>query len=195
VSTLQETAERIRGELGANVTCRGKTPAPRTITLGPDELAHTWEGRPEGSICIGIRLPSVGEKDSILKEAIDLVLKADDEMSNEDAQLVFEKHQVRLLVSRSICDPNDVTKAHPLFLAPDLMIPRCFTERAVARIFDACEMLAVESSPISPEVSDDEVELLCTSLNGETLGKLEPHREARARRFLWFVLEELKRSA
>ena len=193
MSTLAETTERIRLELGGRVTHAQATPAPRTVVLGQDELAHTWEGRPSGEVCLGIRLPSVGDKELILKEALERVVKAET-LADNDAQDTFDRYQVELFVARSICDPNDVGRSHPLFPAPDLQVTRCFTERALKRVFDECEKLAIESSPISPEATDDEVELLCTALNADSLGGLEPHREARVRRFLWFVLDELKRS-
>lgn len=193
MATLAETTEKIRQELGARVTARGATPAPKTLLLGPDELAHTWEGRPQGSICIGLRLPSVEDKDAIIKEAIERVIKDHDLPTDEDEQARFERYRVQLYVARSICNPDDVQQPHQLFKAPDLQVPRCFTERALNRIFDECEALAISSSPISPEITDDEIEMLCTVMNSESLGSLEPHREARARRLLWFVLDELKR--
>jgi hypothetical protein len=193
MSTLAETTERIRSELGGRITYAQATPAPRTVVLGQDELAHTWEGRPSGEVCLGIRLPSVKDKRLIDKEAIEYAI-SDDALVRNDPQEAFEGRRVELFVARSLCDPNNVGGAHPLFPAPDLQVTRCFTPRALNRIFDECEKLAIESSPISPEATDEDVELLCTALNAESLGGLEPRREARVRRFLWFVLDELKRS-
>ena len=192
MSTLEETTDRIRSELGFRATGINATPAPRTVVLENAELAHTWEGRPAGSICLGIRSVSVIEKDSIIKEALLKAVNFDDPDPQIDRQEVFDTEQVRLFVARSVCDPNDVTRCHPLFPAPDLQIPRCLTPRAINRVFDACERLAVETSPISPEISDEDLELLAMSLNGDTLRAMPGHKEARARRWLWFLLEEIK---
>jgi hypothetical protein len=132
------------------------------------------------------------DKDAIIRGAIDQMTNDTTSEVIANPQDRFEDIRVRLFVARCICDPNDVGSAHPLFLAPDLQVQRFLTEEAIKRVFDECEKLAVESSPISPEITNDELELLATSLNGDTLGSLEPHREARARRWLWFVLDEIK---
>jgi len=194
VSTFEETTNEVKRQMGSRSAAM-TVPAPRTVTLHNNELSHLWgEGRPSGAICVGIRSIGVLAKDSIVRAAIEELTSDSVTDHLAEPQERFEELRVRLFVSRSMCDPNDVGSAHPLFPAPDLQVPRYLTEQAIKRLFDECERLAVETSPIMPEITDEDLELLALSLNSETLSSLEPFRAARARRWLWLVLDEIKNS-
>ena len=112
-----------------------------------------------------------------------------------DADTLFNDHLMTEIVSRTICDPNDVTRVHQCIPLPQDMVREYMTPDGVKLVFQAYERLVLETSPITHELEDDELPLLIAHLVKDSLTSLPPARAKSARRLLGYVLSELAQAA
>ena len=163
--------------------------APRTVELTPDRFADTWEGRPIEPIVVGLRVPAEADLQSARDNAAALV--SDKKGLTEEG--VVNAHNDALLsiaVARGICDPNDVTAAHPFFELADDIVPLALKSNTIRWLFDEIERLHVEQSPIFPEATPEEVLALSDLLATEDpFCRANPVDAMRARRYLRFALD------
>lgn len=166
-------------------------PAPRRVTLQPEQFTSEWPGRPREAVVFGLRLPAEKDFEGAGVEARRQV-KA---MSLPDAEVddAIELAFSRVLVARALCDPDNVTAAHPVLPLADDQVARAFPPLVIKNLFLAVHKLHVEQSPGYGEADDIEitrlVEILCLD---DPFHRLAPDKEARVRRYLAFVLEELE---
>jgi hypothetical protein len=100
---------------------------------------------------------------------------------------------MRMIVARGICDPNDATKPHPLFELADDVVRAALPSATVRYLFEEIEKLQVETSPLHPEASAEEVEELAAILTDHDVwSRLPADRCVYVRRYLRFALEELR---
>ena len=165
----------IEAELRKTNGAKRPMPAGRTETLQPEAFLEEYEGRPVSPIVIGLRTPN----DTDYARAI---------ACDSDSAAMLS------LVATGICDPNDCKRAHMSFPEPDLQVKHLKPE-TIRYLFDRIEQLHLETSPIIPLATDEELFLLGDALqNGERLDAIETENVARAnriRRLATVVLEAL----
>ena len=183
---------KVAGPAGAQPRL-APTPAPKTLTLRPEQFASTWSKRPSEPITIGLRVTSEHDRDGAEIEAYRVI--GEKPLDNEEALArSFEDTRACVVVARGICDPNNVLSPHPLLPLPDDQITRAFPTSTLRWLFDEIDVLNVSQSPGFSEASDEEVAKLCDilTLDDSPIDSLPPMRAARMRRLLWAVLTEIE---
>lgn len=131
-------------------------PPGRTLILEPWVFADDWEDKPRETVCVGLRLMSEADKSKARGEAEKLA----DELHRErnlnwlDA---FNDCLIRQVAALGICSPNDVTKPFDLLTFAEEQVRIALTSRGAAFIFEAIQRYDIESSPLSPEITDEEI--------------------------------------
>jgi hypothetical protein len=163
----------------------------KTLELEPSAFAPTWEKAPRSKICIGLRGVSDGDESTARAEAEKLA-REDYKHEDQDNYIdCFNDLLMRNIVARGICDPNDVTKPHPTFKNAETRV-RYLTPASVRYLYEELERLQLETSPLHPEATDDEIAKLVDALfGGQALTKLPEPQARRVRKLLRYVLEEL----
>ena len=174
-----------------------KIPAAKTFLIEPQHFAATWTNKPIEGILLGIRVPSEKEVQGARVEAIKAARNAQVEDDDPDADMIriqtFNDTLLCLAVASAICDPKDVSAPHPFFDMPDDLVPLALTPKTIQHIWDLCESLHVEQSPIFPEITEEEEVLLIAKLTEDDPYKgIDPVQAKKARRFLKFALDILE---
>jgi hypothetical protein len=166
------------------------TVAPATIILHPNDFASDWAQRPADDICCGLRVLSADAEDSAKAEARKKVVDSDGDIETE-----LRRQYLIQYCALSLCDPNDVERhCEPFDMASD-QLPVALTSNALLRIYDTAERLKIESSPLFSEATDDDAADLAGELLGgalEDLATKDTAKAARCRRYLRFVLDDLR---
>lgn len=177
----------------------GKNPASKTFLAKPEHFADSWADRPVDGILLGIRVPSEREIQGARTESIKIarnVQHEDDAPQDEINQAKLTAFNDALLacaVASALCDPNDVTAAHPFFDMPDDMVPVAFKSKTIQHIFDLIEQLHVEQSPVFEEITEAEEIKLSNLLSEDApYAGVERVQAMKARRFLKFALDILE---
>lgn len=178
-----------------------KRPAPRTFKLRPEHFAESWGRRPAAAFDIGLRVP--GEQD--YRNANAEAEKAQDEAVEHAARnnlsqdrqreagiKAFNTRLIDFCVARGVCNQHNVVAPHPYFELADDEIPLALTSKAIGRIFDEIERLAVDQSPIFLEATSDELLRLATWLStDDPFSEMDPTKRGRCLRYLKLVLDTL----
>src|SRR5258708_5142181 len=124
-------------------------PAPKPVlrkptvclVLPPSTFSEEWSNRPAHDIVVGLRRLSAFDDQSAVavasKRVIDVL--SDEDGTLTDAQAADEIYNNELFayaVARSLCDPNDTAKAHPLFPLAEDQVPQYFTSPGIRFVWD-----------------------------------------------------------
>jgi hypothetical protein len=182
MSTFEQTAAAYR-------TQRAKG-ASATIVLHPSDFASDWPNDPKEDICCGLRILSADGEDSAKEQAYK---KAIDATGDIDAEL--RRWYLIFYCALALCDPNDVERhCEPFDMASD-QLPVALTSQALLRIYDTAERFKIESSPLFPEATDEEIGDLAGELLGggvDDLAKTNPVVAARVKRYAKLILDDLR---
>lgn len=160
MATLNELLEERRKANGS----KAPMPAARTERLEPSAFLEEAEGKPVSSIVVGLRTPN--------DEDYSKALACDD----DHAALLA-------IVSVGICDPNDCRRAHPSFPFPDIQIPKQLKPFTIRYLFDQIELLHLETSPLVPLATDEELFGLGLMLEcGDKIAELQERSATSANR-------------
>lgn len=153
----------------------GLMPAPRTVSIKREHWLEEAKDVPKGPIVVGIRTPN--DED---------YAKARSASNDDDALLS--------IISVGVCDPNDVTKAHPAIKTPDIILSK-LKPMAKRMLFDAIERMHVETCVSVPVATDEDLFAIGNALiDGQLLEELEgraPAEGARIRRLAGAIMEAL----
>jgi hypothetical protein len=170
----------------------GKVPASKTFRVEPQHFADTWENKPADGFLIGIRVPSEADVQGARAEAIKAARGASVE-EDEDRIQVFNDALMCCAVASAICDPSDVSAAHPFFDMPDDMVPLAFKPKTIKYIFDLTEILHIEQSPVFVEITpEEEFKLVSLLSEDDPYQGLDRVRAMKVRRLLHYALELLE---
>ena len=165
--------------LANTIAQRGKFAAARVETLQPEAFLDEAEGKPAFPIVVGLRTPN---DDDYAK-----AMAAD---TDADA--------MRAIVYVGVCNPNDCRRAHPSFPFPDQQIPIQLKPATIRYLFDRIEQMHLETSPLVPIATDEELFVLGLELeSGEALEQLEatnPTAANRIRRLASAIISALEPS-
>ena len=165
----------------------------RVVVISPAEFSDQADKRPETDIAVGLRRLSETSEQGAMVEAAKRARELWPEGSaNEDLIAAANEALLCIVVARSLCDPNDVSRGHSAFPAAEDTLPKMLTSRAIRRLWDEIELMAIETSPLQPEATDEQLEALAVDLltKPQELRLLGPAREKRVRRLLAFVADE-----
>jgi len=164
--------------------------APATIILHPTDFCSDWGQAPQDDICCGIRILSADSEDAAKEIARKKAIE-----SSGDVETELRRQYLIQYCALCLCDPNDVEKhCDPFDMASD-QLPVALTSNALLRIYDTAERIKIDSSPLFPEATDEEIgelagELLAGAI--DDLTKTSPAKASRARRYIRFLLEDLR---
>jgi hypothetical protein len=183
-TTTQSAFQRARAKL---------PPKPsEVIALPPSVFAETWDDRPTEPVRVGLRIPSDYEvscaRAEAAKTAVELHPKdGDDEVRSHAMTDAFMRETCAVVM----CDPNDVRSRYWPRAEDDVKTK--LTSAGAQFIFDAFERHRIAQSPVHREASDDEVlELVDLLSEPAVLSELDAARAKRARRFIAFIVDELR---
>lgn len=166
-------------------------PAARIATLPTNAFADTWSGKPKSPVKVGVRLLS--DKDvevaraEAARKAFALHPRGQDDPNFVDA---FNDALMRTAVAFGTCRPENV--ALPYFDVAEDMVWVALTSFGVKRLYEELESLALESSPLTPEASDDDLADMAGALAaGDFWARMPLHEAERVRRLLGAVVERI----
>jgi hypothetical protein len=174
---------------GEGVASAKTRPAPRTITLDPNDFADEYGGRPVAPVVFGLRVPSEADVQAARNEATKTCVQFEDK---ETSTATFNDTLMAVLVARGICSVHDVTKPHPFLELADDMVPLALKSRTITRIYDSLERLHVEQSPLYPEADADDLVALRSLLDGGALEKIDRSKQGNVRRYLRYCLDMMR---
>lgn len=118
-----------------------------TLVVPVDSFADGYSQKPDGPICVGLRLLSEEDRRKVRhvaeEQAHELHPRGGDgwiECYNDAAK--------RQVVALSMCDPNDVTKPSEFFPYAEDTVLVALTTRGTELIFGAVEQHEIDSSPL-----------------------------------------------
>jgi hypothetical protein len=171
--------------------------APAFAVVRPDAFNPRWNERPTAEVAIGLR-PIGNEIPKLARaQAAKTANDAHPDVDTNDPvnwPIWVESFNDALMlgiVAQGICDPNDATLPwKPFEAAPEDMARDFLTPGGVRYLYDRWEKMRIDTDPIAPEITDDELVALPDLLD-EKLPLCGPMRRARVKRLLAFVVEEL----
>lgn len=156
-------------------------------------FAEDWESRPRAPVCVGLRLMSDGDKSKARAEAEHLA----SELHSDGGELAIEAYNdalMRQIVALAICSPNDATIPSELFPSAEEQVRVAITSEGAKLVFQEYLKYEVESSPIHPEATNDELVELAVLIDTGVIQRLDKSRESIARTFLRYALDEIRSS-
>lgn len=163
---------------------------PAMIVVPATAFAPTWRDNPEGDVLVGLRPLSEADLIFCNGEAVKLALQfypvglAGAEGPRNTA---YHDAQMRYVVSRGTCDPNDVTQPweHWGKWGGDEIIREALTMNGLKLLWDAIERVTIETSPVEPLATDEDIQELLTKAP-VALAAMPTWQAARVRRLLHF---------
>lgn len=175
MATLNDNLDKLMAERQQRSGSASRMPAARTEELQPSAWLEESEAKPSAAIVIGLRTPCDKDYSTALEEPDDTAI-------------------MMSLVSVGICDPNDCRLPHPSFPMSDINI-KALKPVTIRYLFDRIKQLHIETSPIVPLATDEELFILGDALQGgarlESLAQSNPGAAASVRRLCTAVFEEL----
>jgi hypothetical protein len=159
----------------------------RVIELQPNVFADEWPDKPSEPIKAGLRLLSEGDIHTARAQAADRATQL-----HEDQGGRVEAYNDALMawaVASSLCHPTDTRESFLESAFENVFL--AFTSEGIRRIWEEIEVMHLLRSPLIDEIDATGLESLVADLQAGKLATLGA-KEARVRRLLSFVLEELR---
>lgn len=162
----------------------------RTIILPPSTFADEWDKKPKTDIVVGLRLLSEADEQharAFASNQVVLLYTKDDDTKIVDEQAAYDTYNdctFECCVARAICDPNDVTKPHPLFQVAEAQVPAHFTSDGIRFVWDAMHRMRVELSPLVQPIDDEGAKSVAMAILAGALTRLDRATEVSARKLI-----------
>jgi hypothetical protein len=167
--------------------------APRRVVLSPSAFADDYETRPTADVAVGLRVISEADVQSAKAQSSrkvfdELYLSRDDKrIDTEKAIEAWNDHLVRFVVSRALCDVNDVTKGYFQF---EDEAGRAFTSATFGKLWDELDILTTSVDPTGHRITDLELAELAAVI--DVIPSVTPKaKQLRIRRLAGELLNEL----
>lgn len=115
------------------------------------------------------------------------------ELASEVRAETYNDILMQLAVARGSCDPNDVNAPFEVWGVSGQepgVVGSYLTSHGVKLVFDAIERVTIATSPVRPEIEDDQIQELAAKA-ASALAAMPSWQAARARRLLAFVHDEI----
>lgn len=165
-----------------------RRPPDHVVVLAPRAFADAYPKRPAADVAVGLRRLSQSEAQTAMAEARKESTAGD--RSGEAASERFGEALVCWSVGFAACDPNDA--GAPYFACGDEEIRQALTPEGIRRLWDELEMIHAAESPLLTPLADDDAADLANALAHDGLARLSTAKATRVRRWLRFVLDELR---
>lgn len=167
---------------------------PRVVPVPPSAFADDWHGRPDSEVAIGLCFVSAEDIDAAMNTALERAESwATNEGRRDEAHFnkVYNEQLIYGIVGRAAVNPNDCTRRW--FPAPcEDSIRRAMTPDGARRLWDELQLLHVGSGVQMPMASDDDIRRLAAILaRGIAIGAATSAKATEARKFAWYLLEQL----
>ena len=169
---------------------RGAKKPVRVMVVVPSIFKDTWASRPTSEVAIGLRVPADAEVSAARANAATLATEYHPR-PDDDARIdCYNDALFREICALGMCNPNDVSQ--PYFENQEDDVRSKLTGPGVRYIFDEIEQLAIETSPVHREATDEEIETLGEFIRmGGATDDLPAYKAKRARRLMAYLLDEL----
>lgn len=170
----------------------GKLPdaaPPAFVDVPPQCFREDWGPRPSDTVRVGLRHVAAGTEETARGEAAKYAV----EMHKDAPDLQVDAYQdalMRWIVAKATCQPSDVSR--PFWKMAEDTVREALTSAGVRLIWDRYEKMLVETSPLDPELADEDVGELIVLLETGALKNMATSQATRARRLLRFVLNDLR---
>lgn len=158
----------------------------RVIDISPNAFADEWAEKPSAPVKAGLRLLSEGDLHTARAQAADRAVRMHDD--DEGRVAVYNDTLMAWAVASSLCHPTDTREPYLEAAFDNVFV--AFTSEGIRRIWEEIEVMHLMRSPLIDEIDAAGIDELVASLPTK-LAALGP-KEARVRRLLSFVLEELR---
>lgn len=167
-----------------------KRPAPRAVEVPVHAFADDWAGKPTQPMRVGLRLVSERDMQMARSEAAKHAWRLHREEHDDENRVdAFNDALVRWVVSCALCKPDDATA--PFWDDMQLeVVNGALTSEGVRLLWEEYETLAIDSSPLSRELDDEELPAL-GMLTADVFDALDPEESRRVRRLLAHCLDTL----
>lgn len=159
----------------------------RIIDLTPDMFADDWPDKIPKTVKAGLRLLSEGDIHSARAQAADRAVQMHE--GAEDRIAAYNDTLMAWAVASALCASTDTRT--PFLDSPFENVFLAFTSEGIRRIWEELEVTHLMHSPLLDEIDAVGIAALVGELQSERLANLGA-KEARVRRLLSYVLEELR---
>jgi hypothetical protein len=168
---------------------------PAMVQVPASAWAPSWKDAPLDPVLVGLR--PLSEQDLVfcngeaVKHAFRFYPTSLDEGVATARDAAYHDLQMRLAVSRATCDPNDVTQPWEVWgrHGGDELVREVLTTEGVKFLWDHLERVTIETSPVEPQATDEDIQELLKKAPG-ALAAMPHWRAARVRRLLHFCLNQ-----
>lgn len=161
----------------------------RTLVLEPWVFADDWERKPDGAVCVGLRIMSDGAKSKARAEAEKLARELHP-TGNVHTLEAYNDALMRQCAALGISSPNDVEAPSEILPVAEEQVRYAISSRGARFIFESLLKYEIESSPLTPEADDAELDELVAML--ALLKLMTGERAATARRFARYALDAIR---
>lgn len=160
---------------------------PRIVNIPLDAWADDWVDKPREVVTAGLRLLSEMDLQMARASATEKAFAAHKDPVGRIES--FCDHLMAWAVACALTEPGDVTQ--PYFGSPHENVQEAFTSKGIKFLWEELELLHVIRSPLIDEAEDDTIAELAAMLADGRVAHLPEGKQARMRRLLTHVLEEL----
>jgi hypothetical protein len=160
----------------------------RVIEVSASAFASTWANKPDKPVKMGLRTLSEHQVEHAAAEAARKAWELHADEGDEDGRIdAYNNRLVGLAVAFATTHPEN--REEPYFTMAEDLVFHALTPQGMRFIYDALDLLTLETSPTAPEASDDELGIVGDGLvSGELLASLDVEQARRVRRILKHVL-------
>lgn len=164
----------------------------RVVTVPPTAFAQNWEKRPERSVEIGLRLIAEADMTQARGEASRRAWQMHPEEQDADNRVdAFNDFLMAWAVACAATDPEDVEQSYFGSMAQDV-VGSALQPHGVRLIFEELQTLIIETSPLCPPATPDDVAYLQSRMTDGSLERLQPATRNRVLRELRHALDQVR---
>lgn len=165
--------------------------AAKVVTLQPSAFAESWAKRPTMPVQIGLRLVSDEALDNARASAAQVAWEVHGEQAPQGRVEAYNETLIRSILAQACVKPSDSSVLH-FGSAAESVIAMQLTSDGVLALWEAYELLKVETSPLSPEVTDGQLQALATAIaDGSLMTRLHARDQRVIRRILRHAIDEV----
>lgn len=177
---------------------RPVTPPAAIVRVPVSAWASSWRDRPLEEETIGVRPLTEGDVVFARSEAARIALGAHPvppegtpDVFADERNAAFNDALLRMGASRGTCDPTDASQPWGGWgrHGGDVLVLEALTVEGARLLWDAIERVTIDTSPVMPQATDEEITELAEKAARATQ-RMPAGRAARLRRLLRFALNE-----
>lgn len=159
------------------------------VILKREAFADGWASKPAEDIALGLRRISDNDVQTARAEAAKYAIGMH---SDQDGQIEsFNDALMRWAIVAGTCDANDVGVPAGTFDGSEENVRNALTSKSIRYIWDEMERFHIETSPVVPSATDEEIVLFANRLlQGPLPVLMSPGALNRTRKLLGFLVQQ-----